>query len=210
MLRQSFRAWLAEKLLTTVHARATILDEEIDARAKRLGIDADLLLEVRARFRIEQHARGLPSPYTSSRQALTPEVSARHRRLYQLHLPMPVEILAAWKDECEFRGIEGSAILRSLIHSYLLASYEPKCTTRFWYWKGRRYECGKNATRLFERATIPTGAKRALTRRAARRGTSSVAIARGLALEVLEGKHRELALIDPMMMFDDESRYGGR
>jgi len=167
-----------------------------------------VLLEARARVRVERHRRGLPGPNTPrDASRLTPYVQSRHRRLYQLHVPMPAEIFAAWKDECAFRGIEGSAILRSVIHSYLLSSHEPEGAVSRWYWKGRLCEMGRNGARPFERAVIPRGANRALKRRAHQRGTTVLAIVRALVLEVLDGKHRKLVLIDAPMMFDDEERY---
>lgn len=207
MLSQSFRAWLAERLRETKFARGVIPDDEIDVIAKRLGVEPDLLLEVRAAMRVEMHKEGRRMP----RGPTVPgDVQARHRRVYQLHLYIPIEIFPFWKDECEFRGIEGSVLLRSIIHAYLLSKYEPQDVLTGWRWKGKRYKTPQSQQRGkvgLERTVIPQGAKRALARRARRSGTTSTAIVRGLVLEALRGLHRVIPLVEPAMMWDDEGRY---
>jgi hypothetical protein len=206
MFRQSFREWLIERLIETKFARDAIPDAQIDAAAKQLGVDPDVLLDARARTRERRHEHGLRP---RMKKLVPADVQARHSRLYQFHLYMPGELFRLWKDECAYRGIEGSTLLRALIHSYLLSSYEPTSPVTGWYWKGSRYRMGDAQIRrdFLERAVIPQGAKRALRRRAARFGGTSVGIVRALVLEAMAGKHRKVPVIDAGMMFDDEDRY---
>lgn len=203
MLRQSFRKWLAERLLETKWATAPIGDDQIDAVAERLGVSPDLLLEVRTEARIRAVQAGRQQPVSR-------DVQARHRRLYQFHIFIPHPLRALWVEECDRRGVESATVLRSLIHEYLLGEWEPEHVLRGWHYAGRHYPLSKARRAVdayLERATITQGARRALHRRAALTGTSAMAICRGLILEVLAGRHRSIRYVEQKAMFDDENRY---
>jgi hypothetical protein len=200
----SFREWLFDRLLGSRFATMAIDDSDIDKTAKRLGVDPELLLEVRAQARVDRRARGLPSPKLRHSK---PEPGAAVRRLYQYQISLPAEIEAAWRDECAFREVRGALLLRSLIHDYLSNSREPEFMS-FWLLGGKCYIAGKHKRHLHEeKATIPNGAKRALSRRAVLAGTTPTTIVRSLMLEVLAGQHRHVRLVESSMMFDDERRY---
>jgi len=201
---ESFREWLFEKLLGTWYAKCAIADSEIDRVAKKIGVDPELLLEVRAQARIERHERGFPSPHLRHTK---PAAGEAHRRLYQYHLPMAEVVRKAWTVECEFRQVTGPVLLRSLIHSYLLGTREPTPLAA-WYYQGVRHPSGgPERHKHYERSTIPHGAKRALTRRAVAQGTIPMNVVRALVLEVLAGQHRQIRFVETSMMYDDESRY---
>lgn len=203
MYRQSFRAWLVEKVLGTKYARMAILDEQIDKVAERVGVQPDVLLEARALARIRDAERGVMGA-----PRFTSELQARHRRLYEYHLPMPKVIHDEWKEECAFRVVESSTLLRSLIHHYLSTSYEPAETVRGWRRDGVRLLVPKAVEHEnLERATVTQGAKRALHIRAQRRGATSIAVVRALVLETLAGGFRGLPLVETKRMYDDEKRY---
>jgi hypothetical protein len=121
---------------------------------------------------------------------------------------MPEIVRVAWNEECEFRGVDGSALLRSLIHAYLMSDREPEQVLGYWLYKGRTYRLPKgNRNKFAEKALITNGSWRALLRRCQRRGCSASAMMRALVLEVLAGEHRAVQLIDARTMFDDEDRY---
>lgn len=204
----NFREWLFARLKGSRFASCALPDERIDAVAKRLGVDPELLLEVRAEVRIERHERGLPSPKLQYKKRLRADPHDPHVRLYQYHLFMPEEVFAAWKEECAFRGLDGPLLLRSMIHEYLLGEREV-APLDHWVWRGKKYMMGGNKHRgkFLERSVIPHGAKRALTLRASLLGTTSAALVRALAVEALMGLHRDVALIEAARMFDDETRY---
>jgi len=190
----SFREWLATRLAATTYATREIPDEKIDAVASSIGVQVDLLLEVRAEARIRQRKRGLP-----------------FRRALQAQLFMPDVIFRAWQEETEFRGVDGSVLLRSLIHAYLLDGREPENLLDHWLWNGQTYrvdyEGVRHRTAKREQAKIPVGAWRALKLRATRLGVSRATIMRSLVLETLQGEHRTVRLVQPGIMFDDETRY---
>ena len=202
-----FRNWLVERLLGTRFSAMAIDDSRIDAVANLLGVSPELLLEARTRARLERYERGLPG---SRLRHSKPGAGEAHHRLYQYNLFMPEVILKAWEEECTYRDVDGPVLLRSLIHSYLLGSREPE-PREIWHWKGRSYPMGSadERAKFRERATIPIGAKRALTVRSIRLGTQPTRIVRALVTEVLDGAHRGIPLVETAMMYDDEERYLG-
>jgi hypothetical protein len=198
-MARAFREWLIERLLGTEFVRAPMTDGQIDETAIYLGVQPDVLVEARVRSKIERASLGVPEALGQKRRG------SRHM---QYSLWMPLEIHKAWKEECEFRGVEGSALLRALINDYLVKSREPERVLSHWVWRGRMHTVPRaGAGRQRECALLPGGAYRALKRRAARRGASLLALVRSLALEAMEGKHHAVPLVDARMMFDDEDRY---
>jgi len=200
VLYSGFRSWLAARLLGSRYATTPLRDEEIDAVAKRLGVDPDLLLEVRARARVELHERGL-APALSNSKIL----NEGHKRLYQYQMVLPEEIHRIWNGECERRGAHGPTLLRSLIHEYLLGEREP-VPARHWSWEGKLYQHFRKSG-FDQKAVITQGAKRALMRRTALLGVRPTALVRGLMLEAMRGEHGTVQLVTAAMMYDDEDRY---
>jgi hypothetical protein len=74
-------------------------------------------------------------------------------------------------------------------------------------YRGREYRCSAKVNEFQEKTLITHGAWRALRRRADRHGCAAAAILRALVLEVLDGEHRSVTLIDARVMYDDEDRY---
>jgi hypothetical protein len=204
-----FRAWLGARLLGSRFATIRLRDDEIDPIAKRLGVDPDLLLEVRAQARVAMHEQGLSPPLSNRRKKIKDD-SARlnegQKRLYQYQMWMPPEIHEAWKAECERRGVYSPTMLRSLIHEYLLGAIEPQ-PQKYWVWQGQLLRAFRKKSFLDERAVIPHGAKRALNLRAARIGTQPTHLVRALIMETLAGGHAGIPLMQAGMMYDDETRY---
>ena len=204
--QSSFRLRVVEMLLATPAARDPIPDDRIDEVAKRLGVDPDTLLEARIQYRVQRRREGLQIPMGQKR------AGTRH---YQLKCAMPEPIFKAWKAEAEVRGIESSALMRSLVHGYLLGSYEPANVIRGWRWRGKRYfseertyeRKHKKGYPYRERSLITMGAQRALKIRAERRGTTALAITRALVLECIDGKHAGIKIVDAQTMYDDVTRY---
>lgn len=204
----AFRDWLIERLLASIHVREPARsDAEIRVRAMALGIQPDLLTEARVRFVEQSKALGVQPPLGRKK------AKSEH---YQIKCVMPKTLFERWIVHCEERGVQGSALLRSLIHGYLLGSQEPSQLTIYWVWQGRRlsapergWERGKvgGAYPYRERALITQGARRALARRAAAIGCSYSAVVRGLVTDTLLGKHPNVRLVDARTMYDDENRY---
>lgn len=201
----TFREWLAARLRGTRYATVQLRDDEIDAVAKRLGVDPDLLLEVRAQELVALHERGFAQPISNAKRRPADALRDYLPRLYQLQLWMPPAIVEAWYAECERRGVHASTFLRSLIHAYLLGAREPD-PVKYWRWQGKLHRAPKSEE-TNAHTTIPQGARRAIGRRAAARGTKQTAIVRALVLEAMHGQHSGIPLVSSSMMYDDETRY---
>lgn len=201
MKYDGFRAWVGARLLGTKYATVRIDDRDIDAVAKKLGVDADLLLEVRAQAVIDLHDRGLAPSISNSGKRYMEEAAVR---LYQYQIWFPAPVFEAWRLECDRRGVHAATLLRSLIHYYLLSTREP-APLQNWVWEGKLYRGG--VERMAEKAVIPHGAKRALLRRAILRGARAVHIVRALILAAMRGEYQRVPLVTAGMMYDDESRY---
>jgi len=198
---QNFREWLAARLLGTKYATVRMSDDRVDVVAKQLGVDVDLLLEVRAQARLALHDRGL-SPARSNAGGTQHGIE----RLYQFQMWMPPEIHATWMAECALRGAHPPTLLRSLIHDYLMGSREP-APVRHWSWKGRHVSAYTKGSSVNEHTVITLGARRALMRRSRARGAQAANVVRALVLEAMAGEHRDIPQLTAAMMYDDETRY---
>jgi len=203
MSYEGFRAWIGARLLGTQYATIRVDDSDIDAVAKKLGVDADLLLEVRAQAIIDLHDRGLAQPISNTKARLA--LDQVSQRLYQYQMWFPPEVFEVWRLECGRRGVHPPTFIRSLIHHYLLGTREPS-PLQDWSWEGTLYR-GYRSGRVSERAAIPHGAKRALIRRSTLLGTRSTHVVRALILGAMRGDYQSLPLVTSGMMYDDESRY---
>jgi len=203
-----FRNWLARKLRGTRYAEVNTADGDIDKVAKRLGVDPELLLEVRAQALVDLHSRGYARPLSNKpkhREQLKQDWRANNRGLYQLKMWIPSECFAAWKEECARRGVKGAALLRSITHSYLLRKYEPE-PQRHWRLGDKVFPNSREDLRS-EKAAVPRGVSRALMRRAATKNTKATMIVRALMMEAIQGRHMGVPLVTAAMMFEDETRY---
>jgi hypothetical protein len=205
-----FRAWLIARLAATTYATTYLPEHQLDQAADYLGVTRDVLDAARQLAQKQRAEQGKPLPAGRRRKG------SGH---YQLDIPFPKELWQPWKDEAERRGVDSSTLLRSMLHTYLLGSWEPseEPLTK-WYWRGRLYSVTlKNYRRekrqmypYRERVHMTQGARRALIRRANRRGCTMTALARSLILRCMEGTWAppgSLRIIEARGMFDDEERY---
>ena len=193
----------------THYATDTLPDNEVEELAVELGVTPDVLVEARLNVLEERIKGGRPPPLGPKR------AGSGH---YQVELWMPETIFHVWKHEAERRGLDGSALLRSMIHAYLRGSWEPESTPKHWVWRGQGYDVNFHGWRQAhgtrypyrERALITSGAKRALGRRASRLAVRPASVLRALVLDVIEGNWASpgaIAIVDASGMFDDEEKY---
>lgn len=193
----AFRDWLIERLADSRHARIQLQDSEFDRVAVELGVQADVLAEARMVCKMRLMEAGRQPPLGTK---------ARGTSVYQFMIRLPRVVSVAWDEECTARGQDGTALLRSALHAYLQGSVEPASLGAPWMYRGRRvYVHRPDGLRI--RAIITQGSRRALRLRATKLGSTPTAIARGLILKILAGGYRDVPLVEPRRMFDDEKRY---
>ena len=193
----------------THYATDTLPDERLDEVAEEMGVQPDVLVEARL--------NALQERISGGRQPSLGQKRARSKH-YQFELLMPEAIHGAWKNEAERRGLDGSALLRSMVHAYLLGSWEPPAVTKRWIWRGVGYDVKPGKWKQVhgsrypfrERALITNAARRALTRRGSRMGARPSSVLRSLVLAAIEGTWAApgtIAIVDAAGMYDDEDRY---
>ncbi len=208
--QESFREWLIARVATTGPARRAISDDMIDGAAREMGILPDILVEARLRVLRERVSAGL--------RPVKNDAEYWKKKHYQFELLFPEDIFRVWKLECERRSLDGSALMRSAIHGYLMGSWEPRELLKHWVWHGIGYsvqpalyhKAHHSRYPFRERASMPLGVKRALERRASRMGVTSSCIVRGLVLSIVNGEWGQpgtFQIVDGQTMFDDEDRY---
>jgi hypothetical protein len=128
-------------------------------------------------------------------------------------------IFDEWKAYAMHRGVDGSVLLRSIVHLYLMGTWEPRHMTEGWVYRGREYSAidpgvhrvdGTTKYPYVERALVTAGAYRALRRRAQALNIAVTGILRGLVVETMEQKFAKsgsMKLIAAREMWDDETRY---
>lgn len=198
-MAKNFRKQTIERLCATAYVSMDIADSRLDEIAERIGVQPDVLVEARVRHRIGAKALG----------------RSRFTERERVALSMPEVVWNAWLLEVEDRGVERETLLRSVIHAYLLSSYEPPEVIWGWRFDGkllhtnhRNWEI-KNKKRWpwMQTAKMPPGAMRALELRGKARGSGATAIARALVLEIMAGRWRDVRLVDQRVMSDDERQY---
>lgn len=197
MRTHTFREWLIDRIATTSYVHRVLTDEQVTKLADEMGVAEDVLLEARVRYKLLRAQAGRQPPLGDKKSG------TRHK---QITIEMPPEVYEAWKEEVAARGfLDDTALLRSVLHSYLLTSREPSKISRQWHFEGRVLSAKHHSQRC--RPLITQGAHRALRIRAAKAGCRPYAILRGLVLDVIDGHYQGVPLIDAERMYDDEKRY---
>jgi hypothetical protein len=193
----------------THYATDTISDTDLDSTALDMGVQPSVLIEARLNALRQRIAAGRPPPMGRKR------AGSAH---YQFEILMPEGVFVAWKNEAERRGLDGSALLRSMIHAYLLGSWEPPSLSKKWVWRGVGYKVNPAEWKkahgsrypFRERALITNAAKRCLVRRGLIQGAQPSTILRALVLASIEGTWAtpgSIEIVDAANMYDDDKRY---
>lgn len=203
---EAYRKHLLAALLTTRWPRIGQTDEQLQALAVELGLQPELLREAREAVNAQRAERGTtPVLGRKTNEKLWP----------QLEIDMPEKVFVDWHAWCERQCSNSNAMIRGLLHVYLLGRWEPAYLSVHWRYKGEplavpknRYEREHKAAWPFrEKVLITRGVRGALNVRAERMRLSAIAIARGLILEVLEGRRATVLPVEPRMMYHDAERY---
>jgi len=189
------------RLLTSAHAVRSIPEDKLAAVAKEIGVDVDLLAEVRAQAKIRK---------VSGKHAVAKFVTTG--RYHDLELVFPDVHWGLWIKECKTRNVEPATLLRSLIHDLLLKGrlLRPEELHARWDWNGVRHslpKAGKNYWKNRQVVGITPGAHRALIHHARAHNCSVTTLVRTLIMETLKGRHRSVRLVQRKHLYDDELRY---
>lgn len=206
-MSKPFRKWLVARLLDTRWPRLCLNEEAIQKLAGELWIDPAALREVRAQYEAQMKKAGR-QPSKGPKKGGTSHP--------QLELLMPEIVWKAWNDWCDDRAMKSPTALRSLVHAYLLGDQEPTLLDRRWKYKGEYLTVDKSSYReegkrkpypWREKALVTPGAMQALVRRTERLGVTRPTIMRGLVLDAIDGRFKDVRAVSATAMFDDPDRY---
>jgi hypothetical protein len=204
-----FRRWLIEKLVESCWVITR--DEELETTAERLGLRPEILREAQAVLtkRCEQDGR-------SARKLGSSKAKERRGSRSFMQVVLPKKVHEDWKRYCQVRDLGESTLLRSLIHRTLTFPADGDGANRGGrVYRGERLklctdrrEDGRGQYLTYVMAEITPGAKEALRRRSRKLGVNPSAIVRESIVELLEGRVRELRIINEVSgMWDDPDRY---
>lgn len=174
-----------------------------------LGVTEDVLQEAADICANERRKKGLRT---------TTGVKRREASHPQLELDFPEVVYDDWLTWVELQASNSNALIRGVLHEYLLNDWEPEWLGSAWQYKGKNYVLGKSAWEAKhhrawpyrERTFVTAGAKEALTYRANLQNVSATAIVRGLVLEALAGRIAYVRPMDARALYDDPMRYRRR
>ena len=104
-----------------------------------------------------------------------------------VRVTMPPRVQKDWMAMCTTLRLTPSAVLRSLIHHFLLSGTRPRKTGSAWVYDGERFTIGARS-RLEATTRITPGAQVALAHYADQWRVTRTGIARGLITELLEAR----------------------
>ncbi len=187
--QQTFRQWLLEQLKLS---RWSVASQETPAiAAKRLGVQEDLL-----RAAMAERAAG--KKLHTSRQLAEQQ---------KLVMNMPVEVGRDWAEYCKLLHVTGGMMLRSILQHFLVhPEITPAMKSPRWFYR-KRYYVNKIETRVRAESKISRGAMQALDCRAKELRVRPSRILRGLVIDLLEGRMKQVKLVLAGDMWGDRKRY---
>lgn len=193
-----FRKWLVRQVLALrwKAPRGSTMEQI----SEHLGVRVDVLLEAQALRELEVKRLGR-TPRPGGKRAL-------FRTDYALvRVTLPPEILKAWTEYHETLRVVPGALLRSLVHQFLMAGGpRPQVLTPSWRYQGRVYRMNdRNDPEAVSRVTL--GARVALDHYAKLWAVSAQCIVRGLVTELLEGRIKKLQIVGFREIWGDPDRY---
>lgn len=207
-----FRRWAKDRLKESVWV--TYSGESLEKVSARLGLRPELLREAQKELSEERRAAGREPAKLGSRP------TARvHAILPRVDLVMPPAVDRDWRTYCRARRMSRAVVLRSLVHKLLSSPRQPSYIGPHWLYRGKIEKVvyargGKKGKGRYLHATaspVTHGAHRALHLRARNNNVDPTTLVRGMVLDLLEGRIRELPICGQVReMWDDPKRYWTR
>lgn len=194
----SFREWLVLQLLTTRWAAPSGLNHA--QAAEHLGVTESVLTEAQALRAAEIAARGRPMSGKRRRRAPRYDYGV-------LRVGVPPVILAAWRAWVGQLQVSGSALLRSLVHQFLLTGQRPVTLDHGWLYRGVTYRATEEEHKTKVITRVTRGAQTALEHYADVWHVDATRIVRGLVIDLLEGRVQRLKIVAYGEMWGDPKRY---
>ncbi len=187
--QQTFREWLLVQLKLS---RWSVTErEEVADAARRLGVQEDLLQQA-----ISERASG--------KKLHTRRELAEQR---QLKMWVPQEVSLDWLEYCKLLGVTGATLLRGIVQRYLVQPVTtPAMLDRRWFYRGKRYST-KADSRVHVMSRVSRGAMQAIDHHARELRVPTAWVLKGLVVDLLEGRTKQVKFLLPGEMWGDPKRY---
>src|SRR5258706_12477403 len=118
-----FRRWLVDKVK---RARwVTYTADTVDAVARRIGVQADVITQAQRELSEERRAEGKVLSVLGTGRT-------QRRKKRQVDIDMPKDVHHDWLLYCKTRDLPGSVVIRSLIQTLLSGPENPQWIGRQW------------------------------------------------------------------------------
>lgn len=206
---QEFRRYIVALISRTKYGQRNYSEEKLPAIAKMLGVDMDALLEARILYRERQHAIGAATGRGDDYRARS---SRDKSDVAALCYHMTKEVKQFLQEYSDTRKVPVHILLRSVIHHYLLGSWEPPVLHQNWMFteipRDRRQ--GRDA---IINVTVTPAARLAVWMRSEMLQVSAEQLGRSLIVDTVSGRFArpgEISYITRRHMFSDIARYRTR
>src|SRR5258706_11681447 len=123
-----FRRWLVDKVK---RARwVTYTADTVDAVARRIGVQADVITQAQRELSEERRAEGKVLSVLGTGRT-------QRRKKRQVDIDMPKDVHHDWLLYCKTRDLPGSVVIRSLIQTLLSGPENPQWIGRQWRYPAR-------------------------------------------------------------------------
>lgn len=200
-----FLRWLIDKVKRS--RWVTYNADTVESVAQRIGVQPYVILQAQQELAEERKADGkVPMVLGTGR--------TKRLKRRQIDVDMPKEVYDDWLLYCRTRGLPGSVVIRSVVHTLLSGPDNPSWIGRRCRYRGRMLSL-VGYTQFVQRGwpyniktDVSEGAARALAVRARNLGCTLAALVRGAVIDVLEGRTKRLNIVSSSdAMWDDETRY---
>jgi hypothetical protein len=204
-----FRLWLILRLKETSWVR--FQDDTIFDVSKRIGVREDLLLEAKRSFEEDCRRRGKtphqPSPFDW-------DEGVRTGKTRKVEVVLPREVYLDWKANPMVRNLPPRAMLRSLVHKLLMSPRQPSHVSCRCIYRGKPLPVssarhnGRGHLENSVETTLSVGAYAALRLRSQHFNCTISALLRGVILDFLQGKTRDVTPVySALDMWDNPNMY---
>lgn len=197
--RLPFREWLVRQLMLA-HWAPQSENMSPAAMAEQLGVTESVFHEAIHRREEETLRRGR-APKKFGKYAIGRTDYSRIR------LVLPPSVLADMDEYVRVLRVSKAVLFRSLIHRFLLHPERPTVLSRSWLYRGERHKTNMKLSKSFMVARLTLAAVAALEHHARSWNIPVTHLLRGLMIDFLEGRTKQIQMIGFRELWGDPERY---
>lgn len=204
-----FRDYIVSMLSRTAFAKRHFSEEKLEMISERLGVRIETLLEARLLYRERSTAIGSATGRLEEYHARRKNANSDYAAI-TLHLQQPAKEVV--QRYAESRGINIPTLVRSILHHYLLGSWEPSQLHNSWFLPGlpAKYQKGSYSKRTVINSSVTPAVREAFWMRAETLQSNIEELGRTLLIETVKGNFGRpgvLTVVTRKQLYTDINRY---